>query len=1753
MSEAVPDAFTVTKTLVEDEAGGLFRGVRNRDGVPVMVKFVRGDARVSREAEHLRHEHEILSGLEGSWVPKPYGLDRQGGQLRLVLADFDGELLSALFNGPLEPGRFLGLAVELTAAVLELHRQGIVHRDLRPGNVLLDPRSGALKLIGLGMASRRSDVPVTAVRRPVVEGSPAYMSPEQTGYTNRRVDSRSDLYSLGIMLYELLTGQLPFQAGDPLEWAHCHIARQPRPPGQIVPTIPEGLAEVVLKLLAKQPEERYQSASGLLSDLERCREEWTAEGAVCAFPLGTRDVCDRLLIPSRLYGREREAALLAASLERIRGTGGRELVLVSGYSGMGKSSLVQELRGPVMEARGYFVTGKYDQYQRDVPYATLVQACQGLLQQILTESQERVRTWAAALRTALGSNASLIVELVPQLELLIGPQPPAAVLPPGEAQQRLHLVFGRFLGVFARPEHPLVLFVDDLQWLDPASLALTTSLLTSPDLEALLLIAAYRDNEVGPAHPLTSTLEKLRRSEVHLHELVLAPLPPSALTHFVADTLRRPVTAVEPLAGLIREKTQGNPFFAIHFLTALHREGLLLHDPVDGGWRWDLSAIRRQGFTDNVVELMLGRLRRLSAAARDVLAQAACVGSTVDAATLAPLTGHPQDQLHEILREALDHGLVSRLDGRYTFLHDRVQEAAYALLEPEQRPAQHLRIGRALLARTSRDRLAERVFEIVGQLNQGAGLITSADERQRLAELNLVAGRRAKATCAFASALTYLAAGMALLDAAAWDSCHDLVLALHVERAECEYLVGNFACAEQLLTVALDHARSPLDQGSVYRLQQRLYQLSGRWAEALSTTLRALSLFGVSLPNDQEAVSAATDAEIQRIYDTLRDRRIADLAEAPLSDDPRTRAFIGLLEEAMPLIFCTRPPLWPLVTARGVNVCLERGHAEESPFVYSCYAMVLMGVRRDLRAAHEFSEMALRLNERLPSAAAWRGKLLLHHGALITIWSRHFATGLPLLDQAFDACLESGDLLHANYITYNMIWLHWENSDRLEEVAALAHRLAAFALQTNNDVVHQVDRLLEQFVLSLQGRTLSLTDFGDADTDFDEADCVAAIERADFGLGLALYYIAKQVACFHAGRLAEALDWAERMAPVLIQVAAFSAEATYHFYRALTLTALHAQADRQQHCELGQGLQEPVERLRFWAESCPDNFAHRYALVRAEVAGIEGRDTEALRLYGQAMDAAQRNGFVHHEGLAAELASRFCHSRGLDWIAGAFLRRARDCYARWGAEGLVRRLDQRNPGMVELPVLVPTARLSAQAEQFDLLSVVKASQAISREIVLPRLQETLIRLALEQAGAQRGCLLLADGESLSVHARTETEGDRTRVEVLPEASMPDGTLPMSLIHYVARSGETVVVADAASDGRYSGDGYFSSRGTRSALGVPIIRQGRLTGVLYLENDLVSGAFIDSKLAALELLAAQAAISLETARLYAEVQQENAERRRVEAEVRQLNRGLEQRVLDRTAELQATNARLEAINEDLTAFAYSASHDLRAPLRQIHGFVEILMEEHGSHLDAEAGQLLARVLASSERMGRLIDDLLSFSRMGRQGLSRQRVDLSALVHEVVRDAEPELSGREVRWQIAELPVVVGDPAMLRVVLVNLVSNALKFTRSREPAEIEIGVTEHAKAWLFSVRDNGVGFDRRYVDKMFGVFQRLHRDAEFEGTGIGLATVRRIIERHGGRTWADGDVDQGATAYFTLPRAGPSETPPPAGPEARPRRG
>jgi serine/threonine protein kinase len=770
----------VFEVLRKDEDSVLYRGRTKDAGSQVLALAPLAEYPAPEILRRLQHEYSLKDELEPEWAARPLTLAHQDSRTVLVLEDPGGEPLDRILGRAMELTRFLRFATRLAATVRKVHQRRLIHKDIKPANVLANSVTSDVFLTGFGIASRLPRERQPPEPPAVIVGTLAYMAPEQTGRMNRSIDSRSDLYSLGMTLYEMLTGALPFTATDPMEWVHCHIARRPTPPGERLQGIPEQISAIVMKLLAKTAEERYQTAAGVEADLRRCFTAWESLGRIDLFPLGTRDVSDRMMIPERLYGREPEIEALVAAFDRVVASGTPELVLVSGYSGIGKSSVVNELYKVLVPPRGLFASGKFDQYKRDIPYATLAQAFQSIVRPLLGKSEAELRNWRDALHEALGPNGPLMVDLVPELKLIIGEQPPVSNLPPQDSQRRFQLVFRRFIGVFARPEHPLALFLDDLQWLDAATLDLLEDLLSQPDVRYLMLIGAYRENEVNSAHPLMRKLEAIRQAGAIVQEIILTPLVCEDLGRLIADSLHCEPERVSPLARLVYEKTAGNPFFSIQFMSALAEEALLSFDHGDVRWSWDLSRIQAKGYTDNVVDLMVGKLNRLPIKTQKALQEFACLGNSAGITTLSMVRGSSEEEVHSDLWEAVRLELIVRMEGAYKFVHDRVQEAAYSLIREELRAEAHLRIGRLLRAHTAPEKREEAIFEIVNQVNRGAALISSRDEREQAAELNLIAGKRAKAATAYASALQYLIAGAALLADDCWERRHGLIFPLEL-------------------------------------------------------------------------------------------------------------------------------------------------------------------------------------------------------------------------------------------------------------------------------------------------------------------------------------------------------------------------------------------------------------------------------------------------------------------------------------------------------------------------------------------------------------------------------------------------------------------------------------------------------------------------------------------------------------------------------------------------------------------------------------------------------------------------------------------------------------------------------------------------------------------------------------------------------------------------------------------------------------
>jgi len=1474
--------YTTTALLQEGKKTILYQGIRTGDRCPVIIKGLHSEQCTPGNIEQLHHEYTIAQQLTASDIVQAYALEQHQGIPYLILEDFGGRSLDQLGDRFREPIALLKLAIQITTALTQIHRHNIVHKDIKPANIILNVETNQVKIGDFGIAAFIPYGHQIISSSSQIAGSLAYLSPEQTGRMNRGIDSRSDLYSLGVTLYELLTGQLPFQGNDPLEWVHCHIAKLPIPPIEVVPALPEPLSDIVLKLLSKVPEVRYQSASGLQIDLERCLAALETTERIPPFALGEHDVSERLQIPQKLYGRDQEIAQLMNAFERMMEQGTPELVLVSGYAGIGKSALVNELHKPIVRERGIFISGKFDQYKRDIPYATLVQAFQTLVRQILTESEAKLALWKNRIQAALGNNGKLITDVIPEVEWIVGEQQIVPELGPAETQNRFNQIFQSFMRVFAQPDSPLAIFLDDMQWTDSATLNFIQTLLTGSPQPYLYFILAYRDNEVDLSHPLQLMLDKLRQNSITPTEIVLTPLDLANVNQLIFETLHCQPQQSAALAQLVLRKTDGNPFFATEFLRTLYQENLLTfnhalpHSPTPS-WHWNLAQIEAQGITDNIVTLMIGRMQKLPDATQQVLKLASCFGNRFNLSILSTINEKSPEATVQNLRAAILAGLIvpisntEGLERTYRFRHDRIQQAAYSLIPDAQKQAVHLKIGRLIFNNTSPEHLEETLFDIVNQLNIGIALITDRAEQEALIKLNLAAAQKAKTAIAYIPALKYLNATTQLLSDNAWETAYTQTFTLFRERAECEYLTGNLEQADTLFQVLLGNAQSNLDQANIYRLQLRLYQIAGKYDEALTLGLNALKLFNVTFPD--------TEAEVQQVATTLREQiaqhlgsgastdlsveQISDLLNAPILQDPTLRTVINLLTTVSPPAYMSRPSLFLLLVLTAVNYSLQYGNTEDSCFAYSMYAMLLVSAFRDVPAGFAFSEMTIQLNEKLNDFTL-KGTVLHIHGSHINVWRNHMATDLPFLEQGFLGCVEVGDITMANYNGYQSSWQIIEVVFPLSEAHQAMQKYANFAQQSRHEATYETIRLQQQFVVNLRGLThhsLTLND-----DEFDEAKALTSLTEAKFFGGIAFYHILKLIMYFTYEHYEEAQKSARQAFKYLETIQSLPIEANYVLHYALTLAALYPTFSETQTSVLNT-LKQYQQRLQNWANHCAANFLHKAHLVAAEIARLEGQDMAAMRLYEQSIRSAEEHGFVQYEALAYELAAKFYLTRDFAAIAKTYFQEAKNAYQRWGAIGKVDHLEKRYPTLLPQPIITTNATFLGTSEQLDLLSVVKMSQTISSQIIQSKLLKTLMQIVIEQAGADTSYLLLYRDRDLVIEAEAKVNQEQLEVSQVSASVDIAQLMPQSILSYVQRTQEAVILDNVPEQNLFAEDEYLLKKQPKSVLCLPLIRQAVLIGILYLENNLITGTFTYEKLAILEVLTTQVAISLENARLY----------------------------------------------------------------------------------------------------------------------------------------------------------------------------------------------------------------------------------------------------------------------------------------------
>ncbi len=2057
--------YQILEKIYESSNSQVYRGIRQRDNLSVIIKVLNCEFPTAQAIGRYKLEYEITRSLASSLVIIAYDLKRHQDGFAIVLEDFGGKSLAEILASKrLSLDDFLTLAIQICAGISEIHAANIIHKDINPSNIIFNQETQQLKIIDFGVASDLAKETIILNHNQVLEGTLAYISPEQTGRMNRSIDYRTDIYAMGVTFYQMLTGGLPFESDDPLELIHYHLALEPIAPHLVNSQTPLVLSQIILKLLAKNAEERYQSAWGVKADLEKCLSQLLDKQAIEVFPLAEQDIADKFLISEKLYGRTTEIEDLLAAFARISESdlpdsqdNCVEMILMSGYAGIGKSRLVQEIHKPIAKSNGYFISGKFEQYQRNIPYLAIIQAFQGLIKQLLTENVESLNKWRSQIIAALGINSQMITQVIPSLEMIIGKQvgnsPISANISASEAQNRFNRVFQKFIHVFAQLEHPLVIFLDDLQWADRASLQLLEILAINTEPQSLLLIGAYRDNEVNAMHPIRKMIENIQQINGSVQQLYLSELNLTHINQFIADTLHCSTTDTLPLAELVQQKTSGNPFFMNEFLKALYSHNLLRFDYQACQWKWLISQIQEQEITNNVVSLMKAKIHKLCDRTQQLLQIASCIGNQFELNTIALVSDRSHIETIQALKEAIAEGLILPLSNAhqslhygieltsdrpiiiYKFVHDRIQQAAYSLISEQTQAVIHQRIGQQLLKSTSTEELESKIFDIVDQLNFGLELISSQSDREQLAQLNLSASQKAKASTAYSNAFNYAKTGVELLAITSWQSQYELSLNLYQIAVEVAFLNGDFVQMQEWANIIDRQGKTTLDKTKVYEMQIQALVAQNQRLEAILLGIDTLKLLEIELT--AQPSQADVGLALQDFQEFLTLHPVEGLLELPVMTDALSLASMNILLSIAAASYSAAPELYILVVLQLVELSINKGNAIGSAYGYSACGLILCGLMNQMDLGYQFGQLALQLLDRFESQDL-RAKTLVIVHVFITHWKYHLQETLQPLLNAYIIGVETGDFefgayglcLHTQYLYF----VGRELNCLAQEMSEYEVLVSQLKQQTTLNWLY----IYHQTISNLLGKSANPCHLVGEIYDI-ETMLPIHIQTGD-RTSLHMLYFHQLVLCYLFENNLQAIaqsDQARLYEDAAIGLKSYS---SLYFYEALANLAVYSNLAIADQAKTMARVEKSLEKIQIWAEHAPMNYLHQLHLIEAERYQVSGQVLAAMEAYDLAIEGAKENGYIQDQALANELAAKFYLKQNRLMIAKAYMREARYYYLQWGALAKVQHLENRYAILFEKSLIDKnlsqdsySKSISSQSSSnnlalLDLEAVLRSSHAITSEIKLDQLLRTLMGILIENAGAQTGYLLLPKDFSQSSNQDDwciESIKTITQQHVVVMQSIPIDTIsvdnnfyvPISLIHYVARTKERVVLNNATQVGDFQNDPWIVQYQSKSLLCMPLLNQGRMTAIVLLENNLVTDAFTPERLAILNLLSTQAAISIVKARLLQQQEELNQslqaeicdrklaekERDRVitiiqastdiigissiqgkgiwnnaqanklqglapDADVSQLiipnyhpqwaleiiqnqgipaavehgtwigetalltHEGIEvpvsqmiiahksaqgdveylstimrdiseakereaalkrsektlqnlvagtatvtgddfflalvrhiaealhvkyalvtqligdelhalafwangamqppihyftaltpcELVLERgeficnsfvqqmfpedldlgvmqadsymgislkddhgnaignlcildvhplqdleragnilqvfaaraSAELQrkATNealyqlnqslesrvkqrtSQLEAANKELESFSYSVSHDLRAPLRAIDGFSRILQDDYCDRLDHEGTRYLKIVRDNAKRMGELIDDLLNLSRWNRKELLRRPVLVNNLIQQILVDFKPEINERQIELIIADLPNCEADNSLLTQVWINLIANAIKYTGKTENPCIEIGCQIIDDQDVYFIRDNGAGFDMQYADKLFGVFQRMHLEKDFEGTGIGLAIVQRIIQRHGGRVWANAETNQGANFYFTIPK-------------------
>jgi predicted ATPase/GAF domain-containing protein/tRNA A-37 threonylcarbamoyl transferase component Bud32 len=1498
------NGYQVSEKIHESQLAAIYRATRENDNKRVIIKVLNAEYPTPREVERIKREFEITKQLTMPGVITTYGMEQYQNTPALIFEDYGGVNLRS-FVGKINSNMelFLNVALQLSGTLGEVHRNRIIHKDIKPSNILINHQTFEVKLVDFGISSQLEKENQIAVNPTVLEGTLEYMSPEQTGRMNRAIDYRSDFYSLGVTFYELLCGKLPFSSDDPMELVHGHIAKKPIAPKEINPAIPQVISDIVMKLMAKTAEERYQSAKGLMADLEKCLAAIKKGDKNVQFTLGEYDSQSKLNILQKLYGREEETKLLLSAFDRIS-SGPSELILVSGYSGIGKSMLVNDIHKPIVQKRGYFISGKFDQFNRNIPYSSIMQAFRELVTQLLAESQQNINQWKNKILKAVGTNGQVIVDLIPEMELIIGKQTPLLQLGATEAQNRFNITFQSLVDVFAKEEHPLVVFLDDLQWADSGSLHLIQSLITDKESKHLLLIGTYRDNEVNASHPLMLTLDEIKKKSKRISELTLKPLAQKDVLELICDSFNANADVCSPLADLVLKKTNGNPFFIGQFLKKLYEEKAVEFDAASAKWKWDMAKITQMNITDNVVELMSSNIRQLPGVTQKVIRLASCIGNTFELKVLARINGGafsdtamqlvPAMEAGFILPIGNDYKLLSAInekdqkaieafsDVTYRFVHDRVQQAAYSLIDEKDKKEIHLSIGRTMAKGLDAKERDEKLFDITNHFNFSIDLIKDAAEKKQLAEMNLQAGIRAKSSAAYAPALKYISSGMDLLGEESWNSDYSVVYPLHMERSECEHLCGNIEAAEKYFGITLDKANSKLDKAKVYEKKIHFYTNVRKFTDSYATAQQALKLFSISLPAPKFAKPLLI-AEFIKSKVKLRGKKIEDLVDLPLMKDENLKMAVKLISAVLKSAYQIAPELCIANAAKVVNLALTHGNSEDNAVGFVAFGGIFQGgVLGDRDTGYRYGKLTLAINDKF-NFVQQRPECQFVYAYFLNSWKHHIKDTEHYYKEAIKSALETGDFFHGGCAACALSQGYLMRGMPLAEVYKETERYMELAQRIENTESQGSIKAVQQAVLNYQGKTASPSSF--ETENFNEEKYIEELKTFGSQHFAHFYYINKMQALFLCGEYDKALEMANESEKFLKHSIAMVHTVEHYFYHSLVLAAVIHSSPSEGKKHLSK-LMKFKKKMQKFAEESPVNYENRYLLVAAEVANIT--KAKAGELYNKAIESAKESGYLQNQAIANELAAKYYLAHGNTKSAKPYLLDAHYCYIQWGATVKAAKLKETYPEYITVQssklqsdgpqsTIKGTRTTSTGAYSFDIQTIMKASQTLSGEVVLEKLLKKLMSILIENAGAHRGLFILNKNGEFFVEAEGHIDSEEIKALGSVAIKEDSSVASVKIINYVSRTNESVVLSNAREDKRFQGDAYLTKSNSKSVLCFPLMNQGKLVAIIYLENDLTEGAFTADRIEILKLLSGQAAISIENAFIYANLEQKVQER------------------------------------------------------------------------------------------------------------------------------------------------------------------------------------------------------------------------------------------------------------------------------------